>query len=146
MELYNLDIIVNKGEAMRKKKDFYYSAIRYYPNPLPKKDTPEDQYAIIIKNAIEYFSSLSQFPTAEFIDLPRLLKQILNIKETTSCSSAINKLAAAQMNEVFIDMNQYFLKHKDRMIEGTFIKSEDEYNQIAHRLQVILNNMEENQK
>ena len=147
MEIYNLDTIIdNRGEKMRKKKDFYYSAIRYYPCPLPKKDTAEDQYAIIIKNAIEYFSSLSQFQTAEFLDLPRLLKQILNLKEETSCCAVINKLEASQMNDSFMDMRQYFLQHKDKIIDGIFVKSENEYNQIKHRLQIILDNLEECQK
>lgn len=133
---------------MRKKNktDTFYRPLTRHLGLIAVKETPEIRYACVIKNATAYYAELAQHKGADFSDLPRLLKQTLNSEPDINRSSAISNLIFYKQQKDFADMVKYLFQNKEKFIEGYYIKTEDEYNQICHRLLDILKDMEESEK
>lgn len=121
---------------MRKEKNYY--DIRLYAFPYTKKESAPEQYARIVVNATKYFDKFSKYNAADFSDLPRLLKQLLIVKDFSDTREVLKKLKQTNLVEAFKQMYKHVKTKK--IIDSDYVNEQDFY-EILKRLNPVYNNL-----
>lgn len=121
---------------MRKEKNYY--DIRLYAFPYTKKESAPEQYARIVVNATKYFDEFSKYDATDFSDLPRLLKQLLIVKDFSDTREVLKKLKQTNLVEAFKQMYKHVKTKK--IIDNDYVNEQDFY-EILKRLNPVYNNL-----
>ena len=123
---------------MRKEKNYY--DIRLYAFPYTKKESAPEQYARIVVNATKYLDKFSKYDATDFSDLPRLLKQLLIVKDFSDTREVLKKLKQTNLVEAFKQMHKHVKTKK--IIDSDYVNEQDFY-EILKRLNPVYNNLME---
>lgn len=121
---------------MRKEKNYY--DIRLYAFPYTKKESAPEQYARIVVNATKYFDKFSKYDATDFSDLPRLLKQLLIVKDFSDTREVLKKLIQTNLVEAFKQMYKHVKTKK--IIDSDYVNEQD-FHEILKRLNPVYNNL-----